>query len=52
MLHTSEMDTDEHSTVLMKDSHGRDVAKGHVTSDEGKQQVGSPPFSCYECSMS
>ena len=52
MLHTSEMDADEHSIVLMKNSHGRDVAKGHVTSDEGKQQVGSPPFSYYQCSMS
>jgi hypothetical protein len=31
------MDADEHSTVLMKDSHGRGVAKGHITSDEGKQ---------------
>jgi len=36
----------------MKNSDGKEVAKGHVTSDEGKQQVGSLPFNCYQCSMS
>ena len=44
MAHPSDQDPDEHSSVLMQDSQGGEVAKGHVTSDESKQEVGSSPF--------
>jgi len=47
MPYPSDMDPSEHSSVLMQDFQGGEVAKGHVTSDESKQQAGSPPSSCY-----
>lgn len=52
MPHPSDQDPEEHSTVLMEDSQGVEVAKGHVTTDESKQEVGSSPSSCYQYSMS
>lgn len=44
MAHPSNQDPNEHSSVLMQDSQGGEVAKGHVTSDESTQGVGSSPF--------
>ncbi len=39
MPHPSPEDPEDHSTIYLKDSAGRDVYVGHVTSDAGKQQA-------------
>ena len=42
--HPSDQGPNEHSSVLMQDAQGGEVAKGHVTSDESKQEVGLSLF--------
>ena len=46
MPHPSPEDPEDHSTVYVKDSDGRDVCVGHVTTNPIKQQVKSSPETC------
>ena len=39
MPHPSPEDPDEHSTVYIKDSDGKNICVGHVASDSSKQKV-------------
>lgn len=51
MPYLSPQDPDEYSIVVAQDPQGKEVASGHVTSEQSKQQVTSA-FSCAQGTMS